>query len=150
MDKNDLMKKLSSLAQLDRDAVSVYDEAIKHVEDDDVLMKFKEFQAQHDYHAKSLVLAIEKRGGVPPELDLDFMGRMADWVTNLRSRRGTEGALHAMKSAEDYHNKRYTETHGWDTGDAELHDMLEQFHGDEKMHLDYVEQRLNALTGSRR
>lgn len=150
MDASEMIKKLTSLAQMDRDAVGVYDEAIKHVTDDDVLTKFKAFRAQHDYHVKAIGDAIQARGGGVPDLDMDFMGRMADWVTALRSRSGTEGALKAMKTAEDYHNKRYTEAHGWDLGNADLIEMLERFHGDEKMHLQYVEERLAQAAAAKR
>ena len=46
----ELVKKLTSLAQLDRDAMSVYEEALKHVTDDDVKTHFTEFHDEHSHH----------------------------------------------------------------------------------------------------
>lgn len=142
--EKDLLKKLESLAQLDRDAVSVYDEALKHAEDEDVKTHFKEFHDEHEYHVTQLSAAIVKMGGQAPKLRVDFAGHMADWVTTLRSMGGTKGALHAMRTAEKYHNSHYAETQKWDVDDAELKSMLDRFYGEEKRHLEFVESKLGV------
>lgn len=143
MDRDDLLHKLHSLAQLDTDAVRVYDEAIEHVRDDDEVRKsFETFQGEHRYHAEQLSAAIVRLGGKKPELKVDLIGHLADWVTALRSVRGAEGALHAMETAEKYHNRHYGEALTWDVDDAELATMLKRFDDDEKRHLAFVEKRL--------
>ena len=142
MERDDLLRKLHSLAQLDIDAVAVYDEALEHTTDSDVATAFGEFQGEHRYHASQLLDVIERFGGERPVLQVDLIGRLADWVAALRSHRGTEGALHALETAERYHNRRYGEAVEWDVGDPDLAKMLRQFDDDEKRHLLFVRDRL--------
>lgn len=149
MERDILINRLASLAQLDRDAVGVYDEALEHVTDDDVRSAFQRFRGEHEYHAVTLGAAIESLGGRMPE-DADAMGRMAEWVTSVRSRGGTEGALQAMETAEHLHNRRYKEAIGWDVGDETLAFDIRRFAGDERRHLDYVEARLGHPAAGRR
>ena len=47
-------------------------------------------------------------------LSVDTMGHMADWFTQFRSMGGQSGALHAMRTAEKYHNSRYADAVTWD------------------------------------
>ncbi len=148
MERDELIRKLHSLAQLDTDAVAVYDEALEHVTDDDVRKRFEEFQGEHRYHADQLTSAIERLGAERPSFEEDFTGRMAEWVTAIRSQRGTQGALHAMETAEHYHNRHYDEAVAWDVGDAELAQMLQQFDDDEKRHLAFIEERLGKKVTS--
>jgi hypothetical protein len=151
MDRDDLLRKLESLAQLDTDAVAVYDEALEHTTDEDVRKNFQRFQSEHRYHAEQLSEVIVRRGGKKPELKVDAAGHLAEWATSIRSRRGTEGALHAMETAERYHTRRYGDAVGWSVDDNEVATMLQRFDDDEKRHLAFVEQRLGktASVGSK-
>jgi hypothetical protein len=142
MERKDLVKKLESLAQLDTDAVRVYDEALEHTKDDAVSSAFREFQSEHRYHAERLSDEIVRLGGEKPDLKVDLAGHLADWVTAIRSARGTEGALHAMQTAEKYHNRHYGEAVTWDVGDDEAATLLRRFDDDEKRHLAFVEEHL--------
>ncbi|MGV8083702.1 MAG: ferritin-like domain-containing protein [Coriobacteriia bacterium] len=144
MTGDELVRKLESLAQLDIDAVHVYTQALEHVTDAEVREAFVRFQGEHQYHAEQLGDAIERLGGERPEMKIDLMGRMADWVTALRSMSGTSGALHAMKTAERYHNNRYGDAQSWGLEDAGLATTLRRFYDDEKRHLAFVEQRLSG------
>lgn len=150
MERDELARKLRSLAQLDTDAVRVYDDALNHVTDDEVRKNFEKFRSEHRYHAEQLSGTIERLGERKPELSLDIAGHFADWVTSIRSRTGTEGALHAMETAERYHNRHYAEAAMWVTGDEEIHTLLERFDEDEKRHLAYVEERLGKMARSER
>jgi rubrerythrin len=145
----DLNKKLTSLAQLDRDAMSVYDEALDHTTDDDVKVRFREFRGEHEYHVGQITEAIKRLGGEAPELTVDMMGHVADWVTSIRSIRGTEGALHAMRTAEKFHNSHYADAAGWKVDDEELGSMLRRFYADEQKHLAFIETRLGVHAGSK-
>jgi rubrerythrin len=144
MERDELVSKLESLAQLDTDAVSVYAEALQHVTDEEVRSNFEQFQGQHMQHADRLAELITKLGGERPRVDVDFVGRFADWITGLRSRRGTEGALRAMESAERYHTRRYGEAMEWGVADPEVVQALERFNQDEQHHLAYVESKLGV------
>lgn len=144
MQTEELVRKLESLAQLDTDAVQVYSEALAHVHEDDVREAYTRFQGEHRYHASTLSDAIVRLGGKKPELKVDLMGRVADWVTSFRSMLGKEGALHAMKTAERYHNSRYADAAAWDLDDSDLAAILARFYGDEKRHLAFIDERLHA------
>jgi rubrerythrin len=147
---DDLIRKLSSLAQLDRDATSVYDEAIKHAMDDDVQARFKQFRAEHENHVSKISAAMERLGGPALDLKVDALGHLADWVTAFRSMGGQQGALHAMRTAEKYHNSRYGEAAGWEVEDPELLSMLEGFYAEERHHLEFVEAKLGAHAAASR
>lgn len=149
MERDDLLKRLDSLAQLDRDAVSIYDEALEHVTDDEVRTKFQEFRGEHEYHAKTLEEAITRLGGEARELEVDAMGRVADWVTSIRSLGGTKGALHALRTAERYHNRRYGEALEWSVEDTDLVESLRRFRDDERRQLEYVEARIEEPATAR-
>lgn len=149
MDHDDLLKKLESLAQLDTDAVRVYEEALEHITDDDVRKNFERFQGEHRHHAAEHSKHIERLGGEKRELKVDIVGHLADWMTAIRGWRGTEGALHAMDSAEKYHVRRYGAAVQWDVDDAEVAQTLRRFDEDEKRHLAYVEERLGKHAGAR-
>jgi rubrerythrin len=144
METDALLHKLEDLAQLDTDAVQVYGDVLSHVTDEDVRTQFQTFQGEHRHHASALSDTIVRLGGQKPDLQVDLMGRMADWVSTLRSMSGTQGALHAMKTAEQYHNRRYGEAVTWDIDDEEIVTMLTRFHDDEKRHLAFVEEKLAA------
>lgn len=144
MDRDELLRKLKSLAQLDTDAVGTYSEALEHVTDEDLRGNFGQFLDDHMRHADKLSAAIEQMTGSRPELKVDMMGRMADWVTSIRSRRGNEGALHAMHTAENYHVSHYHDVVDWDIEDRDLKMMLHGFYEDEQRHLAYVEDKLKA------
>jgi hypothetical protein len=148
MDEN-LAKHLTTLAQMDTDAVAVYDEALKHVTDEDVKKSLEAFRGEHEFHAKALSEAILRLFGTAPVLHVDLMGHIVDWVTAMRSMSGTEGALHALKTAEDYHNSHYKDATAWDTGDDDLKVQVQQFYRDEQHHLEYVEARLGAGVSQR-
>ena len=138
----ELLKKLHSLAQLDRDAVSVYSEALPHVTDSEVKEKFTIFANQHQHHVEELSGAIERASGSAPALNVDAMGMVADWIVSFRSMLGEKGPLHAMHMAETYHNSRYKEAVGWDVGDADLASLLQTFYTEEQHHLSFIDDRL--------
>ena len=142
MDNAELILKLTSLAQLDVDAVDVYREALARTTDEDVRKNFERFQGEHEYHSTKLLDAVVALGAPRPEPKVDLLGHVADLVTSLRSRSGTKGALHALLTAERYHNSRYDAAAAWDVGDVEIAAQLGTFRDDERRHLEFVEMRL--------
>lgn len=144
MDKG-LIKKLHSLAQLDRDAVSVYGEALLYVKDEEITAKFTDFSSEHQYHVDQLSAAMAELGAERHKIRLDAMGAVADWVISVRSIFGEKGPLHAMHFAETYHNTRYKEAAGWNVDDAAIAGKLKQFYGDEQHHLSYIEGKLAEM-----
>jgi hypothetical protein len=138
------VKRLHSLAQLDTDAVGVYNEALKHVSEQDVKEHYIEFRDEHQHHVTRLSEAIVRLGGAEHAFKVDAMGVVADWVIAFRSMLGERGPLHAMNWAEGYHNTRYKEAATWDVGDADLNSDLQIFYAQEQRHLSYIEEKLHA------
>jgi len=139
---DELIKKLHSLAQLDRDAVTVYDDALKRVTNDDVRSHYVEFRDEHAHHVTAISEAIVRLGGTELELKVDAMGTMAGWAVSFQSSLGAKGPLHAMHTAEEYHNSRYKEAAGWTVDDTQLAADLKVFYGEEQRHLSYISERL--------
>ena len=141
---DELLKKLHSLAQLDRDAVAVYGDALAQVTDDDVKTHFTEFRDEHQHHITEISSAIMRLNGTAMDIKVDAMGMVAEWVVSFRSMMGEKGPLHAMHSAEKYHNSRYKEAAVWSVDDAALSSLLQMFYGEEQGHLKYIEQKLSV------
>ena len=139
-----LMKKVHSLAQLDRDAVSVYDDVLKQVTAANVKEHFTDFRDEHQHHITELSAAIVRLGGPESDLKVDAMGVVADWVMSFRSMMGEKGPLHAMHMAESYHNSRYKEAVGWQIDDADLAAQLKTFYAEEQRHMAFIDEKLGA------
>jgi rubrerythrin len=143
-----VMDKVRSLAQLDRDAIDVYEQALQHVQDAEVRDRLTDFRDEHQHHVTELAAAVERLTGQGFIAREDVMGHVAEWVTAFRAMGGQRGALEAMRSAEKYHNSRYSEAVTWDVADDQLRDQLAQFYEDEKRHLAYVESELGVSAGT--
>jgi rubrerythrin len=140
----DLRDKLASLAQLDCDATEVYDEAIKHIQSEDVKSAFVHFRDQHEHHLEELSAAIVRLTGQAIDVRQDMMGHVSEWVVRARSMSGEHGALEAMRMAEKYHVDRYREAASWQTDDQPLDDMLKRFYEEEIHHLGLIEKKLGV------
>ena len=136
------IKRVHALAQMDRDAVGVYNEALRHVKDEDVKSQFIEFRDEHEHHVTKLMEAVGRLGGEDDILKVDMMGVVVEWVTAFRSILGEKGPLHAMHFAETYRNSKYKEAASWDMGDADLASQLQTFYSQEQRHLSYIDERL--------
>lgn len=149
MDTHDLVERLSSLVQMDVDAVDVYDEVLRHVTDPDVATAFQRFRGEHAFHVSALRQSVARLGGSAEEPRVDLMGKVAELVSGLRSRGGTRGALHAMDTAERYHNRRYREAAEWEIEDVEVRTFLRRFLDDEERHLAFIEAKLGERVSAR-
>jgi hypothetical protein len=141
---DEILKKLHSLAQLDRDAVAVYNDAIAQVKDEDVKTHFIEFRDEHQHHVSEIIANITPIGGIAPDLKVDAMGMVAEWVISFRSMMGEKGPLHAMHGAEMYHNSRYKEAVSWPVEDSSLMTLLQSFYAEEQRHLSYINEHLTV------
>lgn len=139
-----VLKKVSDLVQLDLDAVSVYNEAIGHVDDEEIKARFVQFRDEHQNHVTVLTSEIERLGGKAPKVGIDLIGRVADLVTQVRSMGGTRGALHAMRTAEKVHNSRYEAATKWEIDDQKLLDTLLSFFSEEQRHLAFMESNIHV------
>lgn len=141
MDTKDTARKLSSLVQLDIDAVHAYKEAIEKVDDLQVREHLTLYRQDHERHISELSSEIRRLGGTQPEFSLDFKGYLIKGFTSLRSATGTQGALHAMHTNEKLTNKEYEAAKYWDLP-PELKQIIALAREDERRHLEYIERAL--------
>ena len=98
---------LNKLIQLDYDASLTYRDALEHVDDPVVRFDLETFQVEHERHIMQLSGIIRDFGGTPIEVHRDLKGAVLEGLTKLRSRRGTLGALRAMRTNEKITNRNY-------------------------------------------
>src|SRR4051812_48623688 len=108
-----LIKKLTSLAQLDIDAFHAYGEAIKNIDVIDIKDTLTRFQLDHQRHVENVSELISSMGGDAPEFKRDLKGYVIEGFTALRSGMGTEQALKAMKMNEMMTNNKYGQAITW-------------------------------------
>lgn len=146
MSSEEVVRKLSDLAQLDIDAFHAYGQAISSIDDPDVKSHMERYQSDHEHHYTELSRIIREHGGTPPEFSRDFKGYLIEGFTSLRSSSGTYGALKAMKTNEEMTNRRYSEASRDTRFPGEIMPILDRFYGDEKTHLSYIEQTLGRMS----
>lgn len=141
----DLAKNLSSLAQLDIDAIHAYRQAIKEIDVVEIRDNLTRFQQDHENHVRSLNEIIVRLGAEPPVFKPDFKGFIIEGFTALRSKMGIEGALKVMRGNEKLTNATYDKALSWDLPqDVRL--VVEKNRDDERRHLAFIENALNQRT----
>jgi uncharacterized protein (TIGR02284 family) len=130
------IKHLSSLIQLDVDAIQAYNQAIENTDVPEVRERLVEFRDDHERHVLNLSDEVRALGGEPPERKRDVKGFFIESFTAIRSR-STEGALKAMRMNEELINRTYEKALA-----AELTDnarrLVREAYEDEQSHLEYV------------
>ncbi|HEY3449419.1 MAG TPA: DUF2383 domain-containing protein [Myxococcales bacterium] len=139
MDPKDLNKELSSLAQLDIDAIHAYDQAIHNIDVTSVREQLTQFKADHERHVRDLSVIIQRFGGQAPSFSPDFKGYVLQGFTALRSAMGTEGALKAMKGNEELTNRTYSNALGKGFP-VDVLAVLQKNYADEQRHLAAINQ----------
>jgi uncharacterized protein (TIGR02284 family) len=143
METKETIKTLSDLCQLDIDAVHAYDQAIERIDHSEIRSNLEAFKADHERHINELSQAIRDLGAEPPERKRDVMGFILEGFTALRGITGTEGALKAMRSNEKLTNRNYENALHEDLPPG-VREMVRRNREDERRHLTYIEQCLDA------
>ncbi len=144
MAKDESVKNLNSLIQLDIDAVHAYDAAIKNIDDMIIKERLTDFRGDHQRHVTDLSKVVQNLGGTPPTYSPDFKGFLIRGFTTILSATGTEGALKAMETNEKLTTKKYSNALGWDLT-SEAKNLVETNYSDEKLHLEYIQNLLASL-----
>lgn len=144
MEKNDIIDRLQSLAQLDVDAANAYAQAIKEIDIPIIRLELEKFKDDHDRHYHTLSEEISNLGGKVPKKSPDLKGFFISGFTFIRSQTGTAGALKALETNEKLTNKRYSEAVSMDFPEKIL-SLLQLNYDDEKKHLQYVQSQLRIL-----
>jgi len=146
MNNEKIISVLSELAQLDIDAVSAYEQALKHIKETEIYNNLEKFKNDHTRHINDLNMLIRKYNGVPPEKTLDFKGYLIEGFTSLRSITGIRGALSAMQANEITTNKKYKQAIEENPGmPQDVAYLLQKNYGDEKYHLRYIKEALEMV-----
>lgn len=144
MDKDEAVKKLNKLIQLDVDAAHAYDQSVSNMEDEpELIKKMKSFKDDHLRHIDELSREVNNLGGIPQEYSKDFKGHLIEGFTSLRSSFGTDSALKAMEQNEKMTNKKYDEALDWDIP-ATAKEVIQKGAEDEKMHLQFIRDTLSV------
>lgn len=141
MNYRDLAEKLGKLMRLDGDAMHAYIRAIRGSKTASVRETLSNFRDDHGRHIAELSLAIRNLGESPPRYSRDFKGFLIEGFIAVRSMAGTKGALKAMRTNEQFTNRRYNEALSLDLPD-DVRDVVERSYEDEHRHLAYIEQAL--------
>jgi hypothetical protein len=144
MDRNDLLKKLQELAQLDIDIVHTYNRVLNEISDEIVHSRLTAFRDNHINHLTALMEEIESIGGEPPKLTKDFKGYVIEAFAVLSTAAGTKSALKVLKAAETISYEYYGQIISKDIPDI-LKERLRKYFSDEKIHLEYIDNNLKVL-----
>jgi len=145
MNQKELIDALSDLLQTASDAVFSYQQAIPKVEDEIMRGRLASFRKSHEENIQELANAIERLGGQPPEFSKGFKGFILESVSALRSLTGSKGALKALQTIEERTNRHYSEAVSWEIPE-DPRDLLRKQFSDVKVHLDYINSNLKALS----
>jgi hypothetical protein len=144
MDRNDLLKKLQELAQVDIDIVHTYNRVLNEISDEIVHSRLTAFRDNHINHLTALMEEIESIGGEPPKLTKDFKGYVIEAFAVLSTAAGTKSALKVLKAAETISYEYYGQIISKDIPDI-LKERLRKYFSDEKIHLEYIDNNLKVL-----
>lgn len=134
--------RLSSLVQLDIDAVNAYDQAIEQISVSGIRERLIEYRGDHQRHIDTLSSVLRDMGATPPKGSKDLKGFFLQGFTAIRSATGTEGALKAMETNEKLTNRQYDDAQSWDL-DPRVKEIVQMNYSDEKRHLDYIQRVLS-------
>jgi len=139
-----LVELLTELVQLDIDTVEAYRQAVGRVDDDIMRRRLEKFAQEHLGHIEILSQEIEIAGGQAPRLSKDLKGLLIKGFAALRSTTGTRGALKALETAEEVNVKEYGNAVSQEVPGS-VKAVLRKFFSEERIHLEYIQNNLEAL-----
>jgi hypothetical protein len=143
MTNQEIAAELGALVQLDVDAVLAYDRAIAAIGDGAVARELAGFKLDHQRHVLELSRALLDMGVQPPQASPDLKGSILGGVTALRSRLGTEQALHAMRTNEQLTTSSYARALAKPFPDEVL-EVVRRGDADERRHLAWIERAIDT------
>lgn len=147
MEPSDIHERLNDLIHLDVDAVRAYEEAITHVEDQQVISRLQQYRDDHQRHVEELRSLITGTAGRAEDAKPDAKGWLLQGMTKLRNATGEEQALKAMLLSEEITNKQYRDAIEWNVTD-DVREVLARGYSDEQRHIAYMEQEMRVFAAS--
>jgi rubrerythrin len=119
-------------------ACEVYKDVLAHVTTNSIYHTLTEFLKDHQRHVDDLTNLIRQFTGDAPSMYRDIKGLLLGGVTTIRSMTGEEGALKALKSAEENVLKHYQAALRKDLTDEAIQDLCQRNLKDEERHGQYL------------
>jgi len=147
-DMSRLIDNLNDLIALDYDAVNAYESAIIRIVAEDVRETLREFQEDHRRHIRDLTVCVQQLGGTARSKP-DAKGFFLQAFTAITSMMGDRAALAAMRSNEELTNKTYDRALDECVWPTSMLNIIERNREDERRHLAYVLQTIDAMAVAR-
>jgi rubrerythrin len=141
MNNQDLVRRLSALAQMDIDITHAYSQVAGQVEDETLRYNLNRFRRDHERHVARLSSHIRDLGGEAPKHARDLRGLLMEGVTALSGFAGMRGTLEALRANEKWIHGHYEEVRKLHLP-QEIRALLEEHFGDETEHLNYLGQAI--------
>lgn len=136
---NKELNKLRGLAQLDVDAIGLYEAAIQRIDVPLIRGKLAEFRVDHRRHVQDLNAAIIRLGGTESASTPDLKGTVLRGFTAVTSMMGNHAALLAIIANEELTNRPYESALKVDWT-PDIRALIEKNFADEKRHLAWIKQ----------
>lgn len=147
MNDNELTTRLSTLLEMDRDAVKLYDEGARVMGTPDLSIGASKAREQHATHAMRVEQAIRDRGQQPRHATPEFESIMQLHLSSISNARDADEIMITLRMAERIMNLEYAELLQMEMPE-DLRSMLDQNLADERQHLRAVESWLEANVGA--
>jgi hypothetical protein len=146
---SEAIRTLTSLAQLDMDAVLAYEQAIRGIDEGDRQIKeaLEGFQDDHIRHIDDLSAQIEALGETPPPFKRDVKGFFIEGMTAIMSKIGTRSALIAMTENEALTNAMYHRALKTKGLPSMAKAVIQKNARDEERHIAYITTALKSKFG---
>ena len=145
MEPAKIIDMLTDLAQVEMDAVHSYNQILDQISDEVIRSRLIDFKNAHGEHIEEINLEIEKLGGEKLQISTDFKGYVIAAFTALRKGTGIQSALKALKTTEEITNHYYQKVIPTDYPTT-VKSMIRRHFTDERNHLEYINNNLQALS----
>ena len=147
MNDSELTTRLSTLLEMDRDAVKLYDEAARVMGTPDLGIDATRTRNQHEAHAMRIEKTIRDRGQQPRNATAQFVSIMELHLSSISRARDADETMITLRMAERIMNLEYAELLQMEMPE-DLRSMLTENLADEQRHLEAVESWLEQNVGA--
>lgn len=142
--EKELIELLSSLIELDHDAIAAYRKAIEKLEDPECRTQLGRFLGDHERHVRELGALVREHGAEPPR-EGDMKSVLTTGKVSLGALVGDRAILKAMKSNEDDTNQKYERAVAHPSLPGGVAEVLRGNLEDERRHRAWIVERLEQM-----
>lgn len=137
MDPARTASRLAALVQFEIDVVKAYEQATHHVSEPVLVEELHRTKADHERHVLEMSEIMRALGAEPPAYARDLKGYLMACLTAMRSAKGSEGALRAVRAIAAAARERYAQASEWDVP-IEIRAMFQSNEADVIRHIDVL------------